>query len=192
MVELFVKVWLCGIAAMLVMGAGGLLRSLVGAEGPSIPTSDVGGIAPDFDESAVDPASMTRMRRRLFDALAGQVTDLLYYDRKEDDYLPLGAIEDLVARGAVTVEEMVGVFDASLREGHSSTAVPTSTDAMKQKLYNCVSDIVIDLMYYDRKEDDVLPRGAIEHLLATETVTLEQIVAAFESSVRDGLSEKNA
>lgn len=45
------------------------------------------------------------------------VSDLLYYDRKEDEDLPRGVIEDAVRDGVVTVEEMVAQFETSLRIG---------------------------------------------------------------------------
>ena len=35
------------------------------------------------------------------------ISDLLYYDRKEDEDLPVGAIQELVAKGEITVDEMV-------------------------------------------------------------------------------------
>lgn len=38
----------------------------------------------------------------------------LYYDRKGDDDLPIGAIEDAVKRGEITLEEIVGKFRQEL------------------------------------------------------------------------------
>ena len=45
------------------------------------------------------------------------VKDLLYYDRKEDEDLPTGAIDDEESEGRVTIEEMVDVFRDALMEG---------------------------------------------------------------------------
>lgn len=42
------------------------------------------------------------------------VGDLLYYDRKEDEHLPLGVIEGLVKNGQITIDEMVEVFRSEL------------------------------------------------------------------------------
>lgn len=42
------------------------------------------------------------------------VTDLLYYDRKEDDYLPRGAIEEAIKSGEITVDEIVASFRSHL------------------------------------------------------------------------------
>lgn len=38
------------------------------------------------------------------------VSDLLYYNRKEDEDLPVGAIEQAVKDGVITVEELVECF----------------------------------------------------------------------------------
>ena len=42
------------------------------------------------------------------------VSDLLYYDRKEDEDLPVGAIEESVAGGEITADEIVGIFRTEL------------------------------------------------------------------------------
>lgn len=43
----------------------------------------------------------------------------LYYDRKEDEALPEGGIEDLIAAGLLTIDELVEMFAAELRAGLS-------------------------------------------------------------------------
>ena len=56
----------------------------------------------------------------LKDTILGTVEDLvsnfLYYDRKGDEDLPIGAIEDAVKRGVVSIEDIVAQFGASLIE----------------------------------------------------------------------------
>lgn len=47
------------------------------------------------------------------DDLVGRFT---YYDRKEDEELPVGALEDAVRAGVITVDEMVSRFRDSLRK----------------------------------------------------------------------------
>jgi len=44
------------------------------------------------------------------------VAGLLYYDRKEDEDLPLGSIEKMVKNGKVTIEEMIEAFNKALKE----------------------------------------------------------------------------
>ena len=42
------------------------------------------------------------------------VCDLLIYNRKEDEELPIGEIERMVSEGEVTVEEIVNEFQSVL------------------------------------------------------------------------------
>jgi hypothetical protein len=49
------------------------------------------------------------------------VVDFLYYDRKEDEDLPMGAIEQALASGEITKQEIVDRFDKKLDECLSST-----------------------------------------------------------------------
>lgn len=44
------------------------------------------------------------------------VADFLYYDRKEDESLPLGRIELAIEQGQVTKEMLVGMFADELRK----------------------------------------------------------------------------
>ena len=44
------------------------------------------------------------------------VLKFTYYDRKEDDDLPIGAIDRAVRRKNITIEEMTEQFDKSLRK----------------------------------------------------------------------------
>lgn len=60
---------------------------------------------------------MTSRKELILGTISDQVTDLLFYDRKEDDDLPMGAIEDAVASGQITIAEMVTEFRRVLHEG---------------------------------------------------------------------------
>jgi hypothetical protein len=42
------------------------------------------------------------------------ISDFLFYDRKEDEDLPSGAIEDAIASGEISVDEIVAVFKEEL------------------------------------------------------------------------------
>lgn len=44
------------------------------------------------------------------------VGDFLYYDRKNSQNCPLGAIEDLVQAGDLTVDEIIEEFQTELRK----------------------------------------------------------------------------
>lgn len=58
-----------------------------------------------------------RSRRDLiFATVSDLVGEFLWDGRKEDEELPRGAIEDAVAAGEVTVDEIVEAFRAGLTE----------------------------------------------------------------------------
>lgn len=50
------------------------------------------------------------MREIILDTVTDLVSDFMYYDRKEDEELPHGAIEGAVERGEITVDEIVEAF----------------------------------------------------------------------------------
>lgn len=45
------------------------------------------------------------------------VSDFLYYGRKEDEILPQGQIEEAIAAGEITVDDIVARFAQKVREG---------------------------------------------------------------------------
>ena len=53
----------------------------------------------------------------------------------------------------------------------------------RETILNTVDDLVSDLMYYDRKEDEDLPRGAIEEALDAGEITLDEIVQQFRKAL---------
>lgn len=56
----------------------------------------------------------------------------------------------------------------------------------KEIILLTVDDLVLHFMYEDRKEDDELPRGAIERALADGTITIDEIVDRFRGGVAHG------
>jgi len=55
-------------------------------------------------------------RQTIIGILDDMVTDLFYYDRKGDGNLPVGALEEAIKAGEITLEEMVTVFRRRLNE----------------------------------------------------------------------------
>lgn len=53
----------------------------------------------------------------LNNTISDLISDFLYYDRKEDSELPRGMIEDAIAEGKITAEEIIGLFRAHLTKG---------------------------------------------------------------------------
>ncbi len=60
--------------------------------------------------------------------------------------------------------------------------------ARRKLIENTIKDMVSGFLYYDRKEDEQLPCGAIEAAIAAGEVTEREIVDAFAAALRDGLS----
>ena len=60
---------------------------------------------------------MARMKKLLADTISDAVKNLLYYDRKEDEKLPIGAIEEMIESGEVSIDSIVDVFRAELTKG---------------------------------------------------------------------------
>lgn len=56
------------------------------------------------------------MRRKILVVLKDQVACFLFYDRKEDEDLPMGAIENAIKSGAITIQDMVDFFEAELKD----------------------------------------------------------------------------
>ena len=52
-----------------------------------------------------------------------------------------------------------------------------------------VADLVASFLYYDRKEDEDLPRGEIEEALLANEITIDEIIEMFGNELRAKLSE---
>ena len=53
---------------------------------------------------------MKSRRQHILDCTDDLASALLYYDRKEDEDLRVGAIEEAIAAGEITVDEIVAQF----------------------------------------------------------------------------------
>ncbi len=58
---------------------------------------------------------MTTRREHILNAASDLMGSFLYYDRKGDEDLEGGQIEEAIAKGEVTVEELLNVFEKALR-----------------------------------------------------------------------------
>lgn len=62
--------------------------------------------------------SDNRTRKQIIkDTISDMVTDLLYYDRKEDSCLGMDDIDEAVQSGEISIEEIVHEFEHHLRSG---------------------------------------------------------------------------
>jgi len=57
----------------------------------------------------------------------------------------------------------------------------------KELILNTVKDLVGDFLYYDRKEDEDLPRGAIETAVLTNEMQIEDMVEQFRLGLINGI-----
>lgn len=51
------------------------------------------------------------IKARIVDSVDDLISDFLYYDRKEDEELPVNAIEESIKRGDITIKEIVAKFE---------------------------------------------------------------------------------
>ena len=58
---------------------------------------------------------------------------------------------------------------------------------MKDRILASVSDLVANLLYYDRKEDFDLPVGAIDRAIRDSEVTVDELVEQFRADLVKGL-----
>lgn len=59
----------------------------------------------------------------------------------------------------------------------------------KELILDTINDLVADFLYYDRKEDEELPVGAIDKAVATDVISIGEIVDKFRSELHKGLAE---
>lgn len=57
-------------------------------------------------------------------------------------------------------------------------------DDIRLEIEKTVEDLVSNFLFYDRKEDENLPRGAIEQAVKDGVVTWDEIVKWFEQSLK--------
>lgn len=61
---------------------------------------------------------------------------------------------------------------------------------MKKEIVNTVIDLVSDFLYYDRREDEALPVGAIEKAIENNEITSDEIINIFSDKLKKSLEEK--
>jgi len=54
---------------------------------------------------------------------------------------------------------------------------------IRENIFNTISDLVLDLMYYDRKEDETLPRGDIEKAVHNKYISIDEMVSEFRENL---------
>jgi hypothetical protein len=60
---------------------------------------------------------------------------------------------------------------------------------MKEHILGVISDLVSNFLYYDRKEDGDLPKGAIDKAVRDGEITVDEMVQAFREELEKGIHE---
>jgi len=68
----------------------------------------------------------------------------------------------------------------------------TRQQRIRQKTKTVVQDLVADLLYYDRKEDEDLKLGEIEEAIRLGAFSTNDVVSWFGSELTTRLTENNA
>ena len=62
-----------------------------------------------------------------------------------------------------------------------------NTTVRKEVILGVVEDLVADFLYYNRKEDECLPRGEIEKAVQRGVITADEIAEAFARSLKENI-----
>jgi hypothetical protein len=57
----------------------------------------------------------------------------------------------------------------------------------REHIQDTLSDMVSDLLYYKRKEDDELPRGAIDEAVRKGEISIDEMVGIFRAELEKGI-----
>lgn len=58
---------------------------------------------------------------------------------------------------------------------------------LRQKISNTISDLVVDFLYYDRKEDDELGVGDVDQAVKDDVISVDEMVYLFRNALVKGL-----
>ncbi len=59
----------------------------------------------------------------------------------------------------------------------------------KETIEAVVKDLVSAFLYYDRKEDEDLPKGQIQEAIKNGEISMDEIVELFKGTLSEGLKE---
>ena len=63
-----------------------------------------------------------------------------------------------------------------------------AAESAREYILRTVDNVVASFLYYDRKEDEELPRGAIEEAIEAGEITVDEIVTRFREALTAGLT----
>lgn len=62
-----------------------------------------------------------------------------------------------------------------------------SDRTIKDDILFTIDDLVDDFLYYDRKEDNILPRGKTQELIKLGVITIDEIIERFRERLSGSL-----
>lgn len=80
-----------------------------------------------------EPADAQSVKQRILDKISDMVSDLIYYDRVNDEDLPISSIEWAISDGNITVAEMVEMFRTELTSACSQERAPIYNDEIPHR-----------------------------------------------------------
>jgi hypothetical protein len=80
-----------------------------------------------------------------------------------------------------------GETTACAQYGFCESCAAEDKEPDKSTVMNVISDMVANLLYYNRKGDEDLPVGAIEKMIKDGKLTTDEIVARFKAVLEKGI-----
>ena len=76
---------------------------------------------PDIHDSVIEEYiretySAVNENKKVNDLISDLVANFLYYDRKEDEEMPVGKLQDLIKSDKLTVEDITYIFNQELKK----------------------------------------------------------------------------
>jgi len=59
---------------------------------------------------------------------------------------------------------------------------------MKKDILDVVEDLANSLLYYDRQDDEVLPKGSIQKAIKEDIITVDEIIEKFGYVLKEELN----
>jgi len=82
-----------------------------------------------------------------------------------------------------TIAEIQSLQDSKQNELN----IPPDGEKIKKEIENTIKDLVADFLYYDRKEDEDLPKGEIEKAIGSGVISIAEIITIFDMELRKKL-----
>lgn len=85
-------------------------------------------------------------------------------------------------------EEIAKIISYAKKLEEPIVETPTASE-LKKKVLAIVSDLVGSFLYYDRKEDEEMPRGFIDKMVKSGGITIDEMVTEFRKHLENSLNK---